>query len=147
MLRAFMTISIVYSGCEPSETDCLETYPGGPIRAVRVGQAICLLGLLVGAEGCYRWVPIDPPYAEALAQREPGEIRVTLANEWQYTFRDAALQGDTLMPPMGYAPDAIVLQDVVELEVREPCVLGTVGIVAAAAAIVVLNIVNLGDED
>ena len=48
---------------------------------------------------------------------------------------------------MGYAPDAIVLQDVVELEVREPYVLGTVGIVAAAAAIVVLNIVIRGDED
>ena len=57
------------------------------------------------------------------------------------------LQGDTLRPPTGYAPDVIVLQDVVELEVREPNVLGTVGIVAAAAGIIVLNIINLGDED
>ena len=52
--------------------------------------------LLVWLTGCYKWVPLEPPVAQAVSERTPGTIRITLADGSQVVLKEPRVMGDSL---------------------------------------------------
>jgi hypothetical protein len=101
---------------------------------------VMLLALVSFLSACHKWVPLEPPVAQALAEEEPGTARVTLANGRQIVFKEPRVSGDSLtglVEQPSYIergkikrdtqPISILLDDVRSIEERRTNVPATVG--------------------
>ena len=125
-------------------------------RGSRVLRRVILpLTLLAFLSACHKWVPLEPPVAQAIAEAESGTIRVTLADSSRVVLqaRYNEIEGDSL-----YAIDELTrpvtlpLRDVVLVEEKEAeggktalLIGGIVLVVGAAVLAVVGSIVRSSD--
>ncbi len=60
-------------------------------------RVILPLTLLAFLSACHKWVPLEPPVAQAIAEEEPGTVRVTLADNSRVVLKEPHISGDSLV--------------------------------------------------
>jgi hypothetical protein len=66
-------------------------------RSPFLRRVVLPITLLAFLSACHKWVPLEPPVAQAVAERDPGTIRVTLADGSQVVLKEPRISGDSLM--------------------------------------------------
>lgn len=104
--------------------------------------SLALVGLFVWLTACYKWVPLEPPYAPL--QGEYSELRITQEDGEQVVLEDPRLEADSHL--MGTASDpervvAIPIDSVQKIEKRDGNneVGLVIGLVAVVGMIVLLT--------
>jgi hypothetical protein len=101
-------------------------------RSVFARSFVLPLALLLWLSACQKWVPLEPPVAQAMAQEEPGTVRVTLEDSTKMVLQRPRVSGDSLIAVEdGKEPATVALsfEDMVRIEERKANVLATVGLV------------------
>jgi hypothetical protein len=104
---------------------------------------VCFLG------ACQKWVPLEPPLENSLAQHR-GKLRLTLADDERLEFDFATVSRDSVFGIRGDdLPTAVPLSTIAKAEQRKANVVGTILLSYAAVAAVVIPvvIVTCTDED
>ena len=107
-------------------------------RSPFLRRVILPLTLLAFLSACHKWVPLEPPVAQAVAEEAPGTVRVTLADGSQVVLKEPHISGDSLVAfEDGKEPQtvALLLEDVRQAEVRRTNVPATVGLVFGIAVV------------
>ena len=91
------------------------------------------LALLAFLSACHTWVPLEPPVAQAIAEVEPGTVRVTLVDSSQVALRDPRISGNRLVALDDTV--GVALDDVQQIEARRTKVLATVGLIFGGAVV------------
>jgi hypothetical protein len=107
-------------------------------RSPLLRRVILPLTLLAFLSACHKWVPLEPPVAQAVAEEEPGTVRVTLADNSRIDLEEPRVSGDSLVALDGTA--RVALDDVQQIEARRANVPATVVLIAVP---VVLALVGL----
>jgi hypothetical protein len=115
-------------------------------RSPLLRRVILPLTLLAFLSACHKWVPLEPPVAQAVAEEEPGTVRVTLADGSQVVLKEPHISGDSLVAfEDGKEPQtvALLLEDVRQAEVQRTNKPATVGLVFGIAVVTVAAVVFL----
>jgi len=91
------------------------------------------LALLAFLSACHTWVPLEPPVAQAIAEVEPGTVRVTLVDSSQVALKDPRISGNRLVALDDTV--GVALDDVQQIEARRTKVLATVGLIFGCAGV------------
>jgi len=100
-------------------------------RSSPVIRCLALLGLCSWLVGCQHWVAIEEPYADAITEKEPGELRIRTVAGDEVKLRNAALVGDSIVgTERGEStsiPMAVALSSVASVDERKADAAATVG--------------------
>jgi hypothetical protein len=66
-------------------------------RSVFARSFLLPLALLIWLSACHKWVPLEPPIEQAIAEEKPGTVRVTLANANPIGLKEPRISGDSLV--------------------------------------------------
>ncbi len=112
-------------------------------RSPFLRRVILPLTLLAFLSACHKWVPLEPPVAQAIAEEEPGTVRVTLADDSRVVLKEPRVSGDSLVALDDTV--RVALDDVQQIEARRantPATIGlVVGSIAAAFGVLILALV------
>ena len=124
-------------------------------RSPCLRRVILPLTLLAFLSACHKWVPLEPPVAQAIAETESGTIRITLADSSRMVLKTGymEIEGDSLYSvDVNTRPVKLPLRDVVLVEEKEAeggktslLIGGIVLVVGAAVLAVVGSIVRSSD--
>ncbi len=124
-------------------------------RSPFLRRVILPLTLLAFLSACHKWVPLESPVAQAIAETESGTIRITLADSSRVVLKTGymEIEGDSLYSvDVNTRPVTLPLSDVLVVEEKKLeggktalLIGGIVLVVAAAAFVVVASIINAGD--
>lgn len=104
-------------------------------------QAVVLLTGVCFMTACHRWVPLEAPVSQTLAEHE-GKLRLTLEDDEQIIGDSAWVAGDTVfLMADAEETSGVPLSAVVGAETRESNAVGVVAITAAAAGVVGLGVI------
>ena len=95
------------------------------------------LALVSFLSACHKWVPLEPPVAQAIAERDPGTVRVTLSDGWQRVLKEPHISGDSLIAfEDGKEPQtvALLLEDLQRVEEKQANPPATIGLVVGSLA-------------
>ena len=106
-------------------------------RSPFLRRVILPLTLLAFLSACHKWVPLEPPVAQAIAEEEPGTVRVTLTDSSRMDLEEPRVSGDSLVALDGTA--SVALDDVQQVEARRANTVATVGLILGAAVLAVLG--------
>ena len=110
-------------------------------RSLVLRFVILPLALVSFLSACHKWVPLEPPVAQAIAEAESGTIRITLADSSRMVLKARRIEGDSL-----YATDekthavTLLLRNVLAVEeektdgVKTGLLIGGIVLVVAVAA-------------
>ncbi len=104
-------------------------------RSPCLRRVVLPLTLLAFLSACHKWVPLEPPVAQAIAEEEPGTVRVTLADGWQRVLKEPRISGDSLIAfEEGKKPRtvALPLEDLQRVEERRANTPATIGLVVGS---------------
>ena len=82
-------------------------------------RVVLPLTLLAFLSACHKWVPLEPPVAQAIAETESGTIRITLADSSRMVLKTGymEIEGDSLYSvDVNTRPVTLPLRDVVLVE-------------------------------
>ena len=79
------------------------------------------------------WVPLSWPVAQAIAEEEPGTVRVTLADNSRVVLKEPHVSGDSLIGLDDTV--GVPLEEVQQVEAQRANTLATVGLVVGALAL------------
>ena len=106
-------------------------------RSPLLRRVILPLTLLAFLSACHKWVPLEPPVAQAITERDPGTVRVTLSDGWQRVLKEPHISGDSLVAfEEGKEPQtvALPLEDLQRVEERRANTPATIGLVVGSLA-------------
>lgn len=104
-------------------------------------RAVVLLTVVCFMSACHRWVPLEAPVEQTLAQHE-GRLRLTLEDDEQIIGDSAWIAGDSVFVVADpETTSGVPLSDVVGVETRESNAIEVFAITAAAAGAVGLGVV------
>ena len=113
-----------------------------------VRRVVLPLTLLAFLSACHKWVPLEPPVAQAITEEESGTVRVTLTDNSRMVLKEPRVSGDSLVA-LGDTV-GVALDDVQQVEGRRANVLATVFLVAGAGVLALVGIVvvacGIGNE-
>ena len=117
-------------------------------RSPFLRRVILPLTLLAFLSACHKWVPLEPPVAQAIAEQQPSTVRVTLADSSQVVLKEPHISGDSLVAfedGKDAQAVALLLEDLQRVEERRantPATIGlVVGSIAAAFGVLILAVV------
>ena len=113
-------------------------------RSPFLRRVVLPLTLLAFLSACHKWVPLEPPVAQAIAERDPGTVRVTLADSSRIVLKEPHIMGDSLIAfEDGKEPQtvALPLEDLRQVEEQRTNVLATVGLVTGIAVVTFVVVV------
>ena len=115
-------------------------------RSPLLRRVVLPLTLLAFLSACYKWVPLEPPVAQAITEEEPGTVRVTLTDYSRMVLEEPRVSGDSLIALDDTV--RVALDDVRQIEARRTKVLATVGLIAGGAFLVtwVILLVDCASE-
>lgn len=96
----------------------------------RLRRVVLPLTLLAFLSACHKWVPLEPPVAQAVTEEQPGTVRVTLKDNSQTVLQAPRVNGDSLVALDG----TVALDDVQRVEARRANTPATIGLVVGIAA-------------
>ena len=102
-------------------------------RSLLLRRVVLPLTLLTFLSTCHKWVPLEPPIAQAIAEEEPGTVRVTLADSSRVVLKEPRISGDSLVALDDTV--GVALDDVQQIEARRTKVLATVGLVSGTVVL------------
>ncbi len=107
-------------------------------RSPFLRRVILPLTLLAFLSACHKWVPLEPPVAQAIAERDPGTVRVTLADSSRIVLKEPHIMGDSLIAfEDGKEPQtvALLLEDLQRVEEKRANTPATVFLILGAAVL------------
>jgi hypothetical protein len=116
-------------------------------RSPFLRRVVLPLALLAFLSAFYKWVPLEPPVAQAVAEEEPGTVRVTLADSSRIVLKEPHIMGDSLIAfEDGKEPQtvALPLEDLRQVEEQRTNVPATVGLVFGIAVVTSAVVVFVG---
>ncbi len=120
-------------------------------RSPLLRRVVLPLTLLAFLSACHKWVPLEPPLAQAITEGEPGTVRVTLSDGWHRVLKEPHISGDSLVAfEEGKEPQTVALpledlQRVEEKRANTPATVGlVVGSLAAAYGVLILLFIAAG---
>ena len=96
------------------------------------------LALLLWLSACHKWVPLETPYATAIAEAHPGEFRVTTADGTKRRMLDPVVTDDSV--------GGVPLTEVQLVEERRTDVVAIVGLVVGIGALYALGVALYEDS-
>ena len=115
-------------------------------RSPLLRRVVLPLTLLAFLSACHKWVPLEPPVAQAIAEEEPGTVRVTLADSSRVVLKEPRISGDSLVALDDTV--RVALDDVQQIEARRANTPATIGLVvgslAAAYGVLILLFIAAG---
>ena len=112
-------------------------------RSPFLRHVVLPLALASFLSACYKWVPLEPPVARAIAETESGTVRITLADSSRIVInpRRIEIEGDSLYAiERQIRPVTLPLRDVLAVEekkmdgVNTAFLIGGILLVVAAGA-------------
>jgi len=104
-------------------------------RGSRVLRRVILpLTLLAFMSACHKWVPLEPPVAQAITEEEPGTVRVTLADNSRVVLKEPRVSGDSLIGLDDTV--GVPLEEVQQVEAQRANTLATIGLVVGSVLLV-----------
>ena len=88
--------------------------------------------LLLWLSACHKWVALEPPYATAVAEAQPGEFRITSEDGTKRRMLDPLLTDDSV--------GGVPLTEVQSVEERRTDVVAIVGLVVGIGALYALGV-------
>ena len=107
-------------------------------RSPFLRRVILPLTLLAFLSACHKWVPLEPPVAQAISETEPGTVRVTLADNSRVVLKEPHVSGDSLIAfEEGKEPQtvALPLEDLQRVEEKRANTPATVFLILGAAVL------------
>ena len=104
------------------------------IRSARSRRPLVLVTLVCFVAACHKWVPLESPVEQALAE-QPGKVRITDAAGATLVFDTTWVARDSVFGVTDGDTIPVALSGVVEAEQRKANVPGTVGLVVGGAAV------------
>ena len=100
-------------------------------RSLCLRRVVLPLTLLAFMSACHKWVPLEPPVAQAITEEQPGTVRVTLTDNSQTVLEAPRVSGDSLVAIDG----SVALDDVQRAEAKRANTPATIGLVVGIAAV------------
>ncbi len=120
-------------------------------RSPLLRRVILPLTLLAFLSACHKWVPLEPPLAQAITEGEPGTVRVTRTDNSRIVLKEPHISGDSLVAfEEGKEAQTVALpledlQRVEEKRTNTPAIIGlVVGSLAAAYGVLILLFIAAG---
>ncbi len=107
-------------------------------RSPLLRRVILPLTLLAFLSACHKWVPLEPPVAQAIAETESGTIRVTLADSSRIVLKEPHISGDSLMAFEDEKEPqtvALLLEDLQRVEEKRANTPATIGLVVGSIGV------------
>ena len=107
-------------------------------RSPLLRRVVLPLTLLAFLSACHKWVPLEPPVARAITEKDPGTVRVTLADSSQVVLKEPRISGDSLIAfEDGKEPQtvALLLEDLQRVEEKRANTPATVGLIVGSLAL------------
>ncbi len=107
-------------------------------RSPLLRRVVLPLTLLAFLSACHKWVPLEPPVAQAITEEEPGTVRVTLADNSRVVLKEPHISGDSLIAfEEGKEPQtvAVPLEDLQRVEEKRANTPATVVLILGAAVL------------
>jgi hypothetical protein len=109
-------------------------------RSPFLRRVVLPLTLLAFLSACHKWVPLEPPVAQAITEEEPGTVRVTLADNSRVVLKEPHISGDSLIAfEEGKEPQtvALLLEDLQRVEEKRANTPATIGLVVGSLGVAI----------
>ena len=103
-------------------------------RSPFLRRVILPLTLLAFLSACHKWVPLEPPVAQAITEQEPGTVRITLTDNSRVVLKEPRVSGDSLIA-LGYTV-GVPLEEVQQVEAQRANTPATIGLVVGVILLV-----------